>query len=90
MIDFLLGFESGLLAALGAVAGGVYLSRRRATRQLDDARKSAEKATNEIVSVMQNIAAMNGAGGRPPLRYADITRDNIVPLKQEPPHDQKV
>lgn len=81
MIDFILGFESGVLAVLGIAAFASYLARRRATRQLDDARERAEKATNELVSVMQNIAAMPHPATRP------IETATIIPLKKDTQND---
>lgn len=93
MIEFVLGFETGVLLTLGLAAGACHLARRRATRQvvsqIEASRASAQKATDELVSVMQNIAAMNGAANTRPERrgLSPIETATIIPLKKETHND---
>lgn len=103
MIEFIVGLETGVLVTLGVGAGAIYLSRRHATRQavnqLEASRASAQKATDELVSVMQNIAAMSQPATPSPVKWADaywakmanlaseLPTAEIIPLKKEHHND---
>ena len=87
MIEFILGFETGVLLTLGLAAAATALARRRATRQaihqLEASRASAQKAADELVSVMQNIAAMSQPAARSPVKWTDADRAKMANLASE-------
>lgn len=87
MIELILGIETGVLLTLGVAAGVSYLSRRRATRQvvsqIEASRASAQKAADDLVGVIRDIAAMSQPGKRP------VETATIIPYKKETQNDPK-